>query len=361
MKGNMSGLLASVAIFATATLLASASFAQDAISTTQYASHSKEWVVYDRSSCKFVPAKDHPEKYEAKLRKAAKPLKFAFIQPLTTGPFMAKWTPGMEKAAADAGVELRLFDSQYPSTTQPLVVADTVVQYAPDVVLEGTEVDAVLPALMKKYDGACLPVVLADLVPPPNAIFFAAQQADVGRVAAEYAIEVATKRGWEAKEIWAVSCANTEVGSSENGPHARVSTFQKKVLEAFPGMPTEQATLLDCRQAEGSLEARSKVTDWLTAHPGARYVISNAITDVQALGMYAAYKAAGLGERAILIGTDVDPGAMAIVNGGDPTFVGDVSQAPELRGLYQISLALDIAEGLPVPTQVFSEPVVVHP
>lgn len=349
------------AVALTLALGATASHADEPIAVKSYASHSDDWVAYDKSSCKFVPAKDHPKTYEARLRKAMGPLKLAFIQPLTTGPFMAKWTPGMVKAAEEAGVELRLFDSQYPSTTQPLAVADAVVQYAPDVVLEGTEVDAVLPALMNKYNAACLPVVLADLVPPPNAIFFAAQQADVGRVAAGYAIEVAKKRGWQAEEIWAVSCANTEVGSSPNGPHARVAVFQEKVREAFPGMKAEQATLLDCRQAEGSLDARSKLTDWLTAHPFAKKVISNAITDVQALGMYAAFKAAQFGDRAILIGTDVDPGAMEIVNGGDPTFVGDVSQAPELRGLYQISLALDIAEGKPVPLQVFSEPVVVHP
>lgn len=335
--------------------------ADDAIKVQPYASHSDEWVTYDKSTCKFVPATDHPEVYEARLRQAKAPLQLAFIQPVTTGPFMAKWTPGMEEAAKLAGVELRLFDSQYPSTTQPLVVADAVVQYAPDVVLEGTEVDAVLPAIQAKYDAACLPVVLADLVPPPNAIFFAAQQADVGRVAADYAVEVAKRRGWSGADIWAVSCANTEVGSSDNGPHARVAMFQTKVREAFPDLPETQTTLLDCRQAEGSLDARTKVTDWLTAHPNARYVISNAITDVQALGMHAAFKAAGLGDRAILIGTDVDPGAMQIVNSGGPIFVGDVSQAPELRGVYEISLALDIAEGLPVPREVFSEPVVVHP
>ncbi|MET3577174.1 ABC-type sugar transport system substrate-binding protein [Mesorhizobium robiniae] len=354
---------AHVAVIAsTVALLASLpTQAQDVISATPYASHGDEWVVYDHDSCKFVPAVEHPASYKAVLRKAKKPLKVAFIQPLTTGPFMALWTPGMQKAAEQAAIELRLFDSQYPSTTQPLVVADAVVQYAPDVVLEGTEVDAVLPALMNKYNKACLPVVLADLVPPPNAIFFAAQQADVGRVGAEYAVEVARQRGWTGADMWAVSCANTEVGSSENGPHARVATFQQKVLEAFPDMPADHATLLDCRQAEGPLDARTKVTDWLTAHPDAKYIISNAITDVQALGMYAAFKAADFGERAILIGTDVDPGAMEIVNSGDPIFVGDVSQAPELRGVYEISLALDIAEGLPVPLEVFSEPVVVHP
>jgi ABC-type sugar transport system substrate-binding protein len=332
-----------------------------AVTTYQYAGYSGDWVVYDRTTCKFVPATQNPATYEAKLRQATSPFKFAFPQPLVTGPFMAKWTPSMNQAAAQAGVTLDLYDTQYPSTTQPLAVADAVVQTKPDVVLEGTEVDAVLPAIQAKYDTACIPVVMADMTPQPNQIFFGSRQADVGDAAATYAVEVAKQRGWTGADMWAVSCMNTEVGTSPDGPYARVAQFQTAVKKAFPDLPAAQTTLLDCKQAQGSLEAQTKMTDWLTAHPNAKYVISNAITDTQALGMYAAFQNAGLKDRAILIGTDVEPAALQIINSGDPTFVGDVNQGPEFRGVYEISLAEDIAEGVPVPTKVYQAPTVVHP
>jgi ribose transport system substrate-binding protein len=330
------------------------------IRTTKWAGTSKTWVVYNKKTCKFVKVKKHPAKYLAVLRKASKPFKVAYTPEDQVVPFLLKQNPSIMKTAKQAGLRIKLFDNQYPSTTQPLVVADAAVLYKPDVVLDMNVYANLYPAIMKKYNAACLPNIVFDLSPPPNTIFFGVKQSDLGITGAKYAVQTIKQRNWALKDVWAVSCSDSDVGTAPGSPYDRVAYFQKELQKELPGIPSNQYELLDCHEKQGSEESRAKLADWITAHPQAKYVVSNAINDIRCLGMYAAFKAANFGQRAVIVGIDADPAALKLIKSGDPTFVGSVSQFPERRGWYVVPAAIDIAEGKPVPNALYMPPAVIH-
>ena len=327
-------------------------------SSVRWGSTSKTWVKYNRSTCKFQTVSNHPKTYVSVLRKASSPYKIAYTPEDQVVPFLLKQNPSVMSEARKAGVQIKLFDNQYPSTTQPLVVADAVVQYKPAVVLSMNVYADLYPKIMTKYNAACLPTIEFDLTPPPNTIFFGVKQSDLGAVGAKYAVKVIKQRHWPLGQVWAVSCADSDVGSAAGGPYDRVAYFQKELQRELAGIPASNYTLLNCHTKQGSAESQTQVTDWLTAHPQAQYVVSNAVNDIRCLGMYAALKK--FGSKAVIIGIDADPANLKLVNGGDPTFVGDVSQFPERRGQFIIPTAIDIAQGKAVPNKLYMPPAVIH-
>lgn len=320
----------------------------------------ERWVSWDRASCSFKPATDHPAEWEVTPVTDAAGQKIAYTPETTEFPFDLKQNEGVEKVARAAGAELKLFDNQYPSTVQPINVAKAVVQFDPSVVLSMNVVANLYPQIMKIYDRGCLPTVVLDLSPPPNTVFFGIRQGDMGTVAAEYATEVIREREWALPETYVVSCADSDVGTDPGSPYDRVDYFHRGLRAAFPEIPADNYEMLNCHTQQGSEQSRQQMADWLTANPQAKHVVGNAINDMRALGMHTALRAKRFGENAALVGIDADPPNLALIDRGDPIFVGDVTQYPERRGELLIPLARDIAGGKPVPQEVYMAPGVIH-
>lgn len=320
----------------------------------------ERWVTWDRASCSFKPATDHPAEYEVTPVTDGAGLKIAYTPETTELPFDLKQNEGVDRVAQESGVELKLFDNQYPSTTQPITVAKAVAQFDPTVVLSMNVIANLYPQIMKIYDEACLPTVVLDLSPPPNSVFFGIRQGDMGTVAAEYAAEVVRERGWALPDTYVVSCSDSDVGTDPGSPYDRVDYFHRGLRSAFPEIPADNYEMLNCHTQQGSEQSRQQMTDWLTANPQAKHVVGNAINDMRALGMHTALRAKGLGENAALVGIDADPPNLKLIEDGDPIFVGDVTQYPERRGELLIPLAQDIAAGKPVPQEVYMAPGVIH-
>lgn len=320
----------------------------------------ENWVVWDRASCSFKPATDHPATYEVTPVTDGGGLKIAYTPETTQLAFDVKQNDGVNAVARRSGVELKLLDNQYPSTTQPINVAKTVAQYKPDVVLSMNVIANLYPQIMKIFDRGCLPTVVLDLSPPDNTVFFGIRQGDMGTVAAEYAGEVMREREWDLAATHVVSCADADVGTDPGSPYDRVDYFHRSIREQFPEIPADNYEMLNCQTQQGSEIARQRMTDWLTANPQAKHVVGNAINDMRALGMHTALKAKGMGEDAALVGIDADPPNIKLIENGDPIFIGDVTQYPERRGELLIPLAKDIADGKPVPQEVYMAPGVIH-
>lgn len=320
----------------------------------------ENWVAWDRASCSFKPATDHPETYEVTPVADGAGLKIAYTPETTELPFDIKQNDGVAKVAKESGAEVKLFDNQYPSTTQPINVAKAVTQFAPDAVLSMNVIADLYPQIMKIYDRGCLPTVVLDLSPPDNTVFFGIRQGDMGTVAAEYAAEVMREREWDLSKTFVVSCADSDVGQAAGSPHDRVDYFHRGIRSAFSEIPADNYTMLNCHTQQGPEQSRQQMADWLTAHPGAEHVVGNAINDMRALGMHTALRAKGMGEDAALVGIDADPPNLKLIENGDPIFIGDVTQYPERRGELLIPLAKDVADGKPVPREVYMAPGVIH-
>ena len=95
------------------------------------------------------------------------------------------------------------------------------------------------------------------------------------------------------------------------------------------------------------------MADWITAHPQAKYITGATVYDIRSLGAYAALKAAGFKDNAVLVGNGLEPAAKALVDGNDPIMVSTLDPGEQNGGKYVLALAEDILAGKPVPTGTF--------
>ena len=196
---NYIGVLAVIAVVSAA---ATASVSAAPISTVT-AGTSGKWVKYDMSTCKYVPTKSLGTKYKAVLTKAAKPYKVAWGTQDTVFPFTILLNKDIAKQAAAAGMSLKVWDNkgndQSVSSTQPIINAQQIVAYKPDINLWMNTLGPLTAKSMNLFNAAkpCIPTVQFYISPGQNAIYFGNSQPQQGIAAADYAAPIIKKRGWD--------------------------------------------------------------------------------------------------------------------------------------------------------------------
>ena len=160
---NYIGVLAVIAVVSAA---ATASVSAAPISTVT-AGTSGKWVKYDMATCKYVPTKSLGTKYKAVLTKAAKPYKVAWGTQDTVFPFTILLNKDIAKQAAAAGMSLKVWDNkgndQSVSSTQPIINAQQIVAYKPDINLWMNTLGPLTAKSMSLFNGAkpCIPTIHA--------------------------------------------------------------------------------------------------------------------------------------------------------------------------------------------------------
>jgi ribose transport system substrate-binding protein len=259
----------------------------------------------------------------------------------------------MRKYAEEYGVELLLFNNAYPSTSQPLANADACVTAGADLAISFNVFEEISPAIMEKYNAVKIPVIAVD-VRHPGAIFWGADNCVTGRLAGEFALKWAKDHNWPEEEINVFVGSDPAVGGA---PVCRQTAFVETIKEAMPGIPAENYFDVDMRTAELGVTAGAlaATTDWLTAHPDAKYILATTINDDRAVGIANAMIQAGRGDPTvdgIVIGKNADETGLAAVRRPDTPYVGTVAFFGQRYGEFLIPLALDILDGKPVPSIV---------
>jgi ribose transport system substrate-binding protein len=110
--------------------------------------------------------------------------------------------------------------------------------------------------------------------------------------------------------------------------------------------------LTDQQTSEQSL---ALTTDWLTAHPGAGFVLASTIDDARSDGVARALTQSGREGVAVGIGCDDIGIAATRIPVEQDHFLGCVAYFPEKYPDYALSIAADILEGKAVPQEVHLE------
>jgi ribose transport system substrate-binding protein len=301
---------------------------------------------YDKTKSSFVKASgDASAPYQINLRAMPKGIKIGFAEGLATLSFSYSIKKRLYELADELGFEVIYCDNNF-TADQAITCAELIAQQKPDFVLESNWQSGAAAAVMKVFDDAGIPVVSIDVV-HPNAVFLGADNYGSGFIAGQAAAEYAKSKG-RCGDVSVLVGINPSEGEAAN---ERLSGFIDGVQTVCGVLSANHIddVLID---AANSDQALTVGTDWLTAHPGAGFVLATTIGDARSVGISQALTQSDREGVVVGIGCDEIGIAPTRVPVEKNHFLGCVAFYPEKYPDYAISLAADILEGKAVPQEV---------
>ena len=304
---------------------------------------------YDFATAKYTPTEGDAQSYVLNLVKPDKTFTLAHMDGWATNPFAIPITKGIAKLAKDLGLKLIYCDAEF-KPEKAISCAEILASQKPDFVIAGNWQGGAAAAIMAIFDKAKIPAVSND-VSHPNAIFFGANNYSSGVVGGKAAGEYA-KANWDCKDVWVFMGENLEEGEAAD---LRLVGFADGVQEVCGALPADRIDRM--RLSAGTADqAITVTTDWLTAHPEAKHILSGTIDDERANGMAKAFVATK--RDGMVVGQGCDSVGIAVVKmapASENRYLGSVAYYPEKYGDYLVSIALDVMAGKAVPQEIHME------
>ena len=304
---------------------------------------------YDFATAKYTPTEGDAQSYVVNLVKPDKTFTLAHMDGWATNPFAIPITKGIAKLAKDLGLKLIYCDAEF-KPEKAISCAEILASQKPDFVIAGNWQGGAAAAIMAIFDKAKIPAASID-VSHPNAIFFGASNYASGIVGGKAAGEYA-KATWDCKDVWVFMGENLEEGEAAD---LRLVGFADGVQEVCGALPADRIQRM--RLAAGTADqAITVTTDWLTAHPEAKHILSGTIDDERANGMAKAFVATK--RDGMVVGQGCDSVGIAVVKmapASENRFLGCAAYYPEKYGDYLVSIALDVMAGKAVPQEIHME------
>lgn len=346
-------LAAALTISLLAGMLPPQAIAQDVIASATFDVTSPEYVKWNKDTCQFQPAEGKGP-YVAQMRKSSKPIRVVFTPEEQTNPVFVAQAKKLVELGKQANVEVTVLDNAFPDTMRPVQNADQAVQMKVDLVLSELIMPDLNPAVQQKYKDACIPMVNIFGMPnyPYPAPTIQAIHRENGVTMAKAAIDIIKAKGWPADQIWVVSCGDPVTAKGPGTAEDLMLGFADTVKAAFNIPDDHISPVLVCSQANGPLGSKEATTDWLTAHPQAKYVVGSAWNDVKAFGMAQALEGAGYTpDNALTAGRDANTEQLAAMKSGSILQVNLDLKLIDGWTVAMIGVVEDILEGKPVPAK----------
>jgi ribose transport system substrate-binding protein len=320
----------------------------DTLGTAEVNSSEGPWLVWNKETCAYEEAADHPEAYEANLRAVTGgPTQIGYMHYGDVDPFGVANSKSMADVAEQAGFQLNVYNLKFPSETEPLAQARNSVLKKDAGVVQAQQVASVSDAFLKilQTDG-CIPSVQmylkTKMVPAFGAVW-----GDVGKAQGAWLAEQALAKGWTPDDTALVQCTDPSLGEDVN------SMFPAAVQALNDGgfaLADDDVFPIKCEFTPQ--KAQIPVTDWLTAHPDYDHILMTTIDDERMSGMTNAMRKAGKkeGESYLGIASGADElGQDEIKNGHESA---SIAFFPEKYGEWLIPMIEDVMAGNPVPSFV---------
>ena len=304
---------------------------------------------YDFATGKNTPTEGDAQSYVVNLVKPDKTFTLAHMDGWATNPFAIPIAKGIAKLAKDLGLKLIYCDAEF-KPEKAISCAEILASQKPDFVIAGNWQGGAAAAIMAIFDKAKIPAASID-VSHPNAVFFGASNYASGVVGGKAAGEYA-KANWDCKDVWVFMGENLEEGEAAD---LRLVGFADGVQEVCGALPADRIDRM--RLSAGTADqAITVTTDWLTAHPEAKHILSGTIDDERANGMAKAFVATK--RDGMVVGQGCDSVGIAVVKmapASENRFLGCAAYYPEKYGDYLVSIALDVMAGKAVPQEIHME------
>jgi ribose transport system substrate-binding protein len=271
-------------------------------------------------------------------------LKVGFANISEEFPFTVQVREGLEKVAAECGLELIVADNDLDQQKVQANLRNFVTQEV-DGVIQFPVDEASGPATCDLIEG--IPVITIDIRMDPCAIFMGADNAAAGRLAGE------ALGNW-AQENW--DCEIDAFFRLESPSVGEVNTIRLDgQQEGFEGVCGPIASdKVKVIAGESIIEdVRRLTTDQLTALPNAERIAVVSIDDDSSLGATAAFEAAGRLDQAAIVGQGADVSSRDVIRDG--TWVGSTAYFPERYADFLVPNIIRLINGQEVPDPILVE------
>jgi ABC-type sugar transport system substrate-binding protein len=356
--------LSTIAVAVTCAAAAFAGFNVGAtVATGQLASVTPPWYIWNAKTCSFTTTTSHPATFSAALHKIPG-FTLAYMPEDANDPFDDSLNAATKSAAVSAGLKFYQFNNNYPSATAPLTNVGEANTVHASAAIEANVIPTEYPAIQAALKKDCIPWLNEyDVAGSKNIPVFQTDNLGTGVGMAEAAVPIMKSRGWVANETYIVTCFAPELTTNTAGVYGIDVGYRNTVAKLFPGVHIVSPDL-NCTPpggGNGTIDsARTAMTNWLTAHPNAKYVTGvSHIDSVYSLGMADALQAANYGNRALVVGRGGDSGFIKLIAQGNPIISVDGDPQFTHWGIPIVAMAEAIALGQPVPSLVSPNLVVV--
>lgn len=311
------------------------------LKVTEPSGISDTWLQWDKSACEFKEVSDHPDTWSAVLRESDTPYKVGYAtQSETLSPILTLVDNNIRDNLTAAGLELIYGNNDYPSTTLPVSVAETIALQKPDIFISFNVLEAIMDAVNKPFRDGCVPVIQIE-ASAPGTIFFGTDNVISGKLAGSYLADYATKKGWT--QVTALGVRQLNVGAALD---ARITECQNAIVAKFPDAKVDNII------SDSTATSQTATADWLTANPDAKGTLVCTMADIFAVGVANAFKGANRTAEGAVMGMLATADSRALIKAGDSALVASVDFSFAYFGDYLIPIAQDILDGKPVPAAI---------
>src|SRR6266508_2996441 len=237
--------------------------------------------------------------------------------------FSKEVSAGLQRAAADEGVELISVDNRYnPKIAQRN--ADVLVREHVDLVIEFQTDEQIAPIVAAKYREANIPLIALE-VPHPGATYFGANNYEAGLIGGRY-LGRWVKQQWhgEVDEVVLIS-----LNRAARLPKMCPTGMLVGMKDACPAIEHRPVIFID---GDGRLGDTFEAMRRHLRSTRARRFIVGAINDPSALGALRAFQEAGHADRCAIMGQNASPEGRSEMRQKGTRLVGSVAYFTEKYG-----------------------------
>jgi ribose transport system substrate-binding protein len=278
--------------------------------------------------------------------------RFGYAAQGTDYQFSKDVSEGLQRAAAEEGIELICVDNRY-NPKIALRNADVLVREKVDLVIEFQTDDQVAPIVAAKYREAGIPLIAIE-VPHPGATYFGANNYEAGLIGGRHLGRWA-KQNWQSEVDEILLISLERAGSL---PRMRLTGMLVGLKEVAPQLDKCRVTYLD---GDGVFGRSLEIVRKHLRVSRSRRVLVGATNDPSALGALRAFQEAGRVDSCAVMGQNASPEGRAELRRPGTRLTGSVAYFPEKYGAAILSVALDILNRRPVPPAVFVKHQLVTP
>jgi ribose transport system substrate-binding protein len=286
------------------------------------------------------------EYYRSRMKPAGPvAVRIGFATRGSQSPFSGVLTESVQRAAAQAGVDLVTVENRY-SPRLSLRNVDLLIREGVDLVIEYQSHERLAPLISSRFLDAGIPVIAIE-IPHPGATFFGANNYQAGLIGGRGLAQWIHEH-WDGKAAEVILMGEGIAGSL---PRLRLTGALVGMRESVPQIDAARLRELDGR---GRLDrAFELMRRHLHLAPPRRTVVV-ASNDPMALGVLRAFEESGRIDYCAVMGQNASPEARQELRRPGTGLVGTVAYFPELYGDHIIRLALSILSGKPTPTAVYT-------